>query len=33
MAEHEAKGSFQHRFVGLLKTSFLVEGEDFPGRG
>ncbi len=33
MAEHEAEGSFEHCFVGLLKTSFLVKGEDSVGRG
>ena len=32
VAEHEAKRSFEHRFVSLLKTGLLVEGEDFPGR-
>jgi hypothetical protein len=28
MTEHEAQGSFQHRFVGLLKTSLFVESEN-----
>jgi hypothetical protein len=32
VAEHEAKRSFEHRFISLLKTGFLVEGEDFLGR-
>ncbi len=32
VAEHEAKRSFEHRFISLLKTGFLVESEDFPGR-
>jgi len=33
MAEHEPEGSFQHCFVGLLKTSFLVKGENSVRRG
>src|SRR5208337_177537 len=33
MAEHEPKGTFQHCFVGLLKTSFLIKSENFAGRG
>ncbi len=33
MAEHEPEGSFEHRFVGLLKTSFFVKGENFVSRG
>jgi len=28
MAKHEPEGSFQHCFVGLLKASFLVKGEN-----
>jgi len=28
MAKHEREGSFQHCFVGLLKASFLVKGEN-----
>ena len=31
MAEHEPEGSFEHCFVGLLKTSFLVKNENFAG--
>jgi len=33
MAEHEPQGSFEHRFVGLLKASLFVKGENFAGRG
>src|SRR5712692_7316593 len=33
VAEHEPQRSFEHCFVGLLKTSFLVKGENFAGRG
>jgi hypothetical protein len=33
MAEHEPEGSFQHCFVGLLKTSFLVKGKNSVRRG
>ena len=33
MTEHESKGRFEHCFVGLLKTSFFVKGEDLAGRG
>ena len=29
MAEHKPQGSFEHCFVGLLKASFLVKGENF----
>src|SRR6266850_203248 len=32
VAEHKSKRSFEHRFISLLKTGLLVEGEDFPGR-
>src|SRR5258708_28961141 len=32
VAEHKSKRSFKHRFISLLKTGFLVEGEDFTGR-
>lgn len=31
VAEHKSKRSFEHRFISLLKTGFLVEGENFPG--
>ncbi len=33
MAEHKPEGGLEHGFIGLLKASFLVEGEDFVGRG
>ena len=33
MAEHEPQRSFEHCFVGLLKTSFLIKCENFAGRG
>src|ERR1700730_16239920 len=33
MAEHEPQGSFEHRFVGLLKASLFVKGENFVSRG
>jgi len=33
MAEHEPQGSFEHCFVGLLKTSFFIKSENFPSRG
>jgi hypothetical protein len=32
MAEHKPEGRFEHCFVGLLKTSFFVKGENFAGR-
>src|SRR6266478_6067236 len=32
VTKHKAERSFQHRFIGLLKTGFLVEGENFAGR-
>jgi hypothetical protein len=32
VAEHESQGGFQHCFVGLLKTSLIVKGEDFLSR-
>src|SRR3989442_9486 len=33
VAEHEPEGSLEHCFVGLLKTGFLIKGENFVGRG
>src|SRR5271169_1768406 len=33
MAEHEPQRSFEHCFVGLLKASLLVKGENFVSRG
>ena len=33
MAEHEPQRSFEHCFVGLLKASFFVKGENLAGRG
>jgi len=33
MAEHEPEGSFQHCFIRLLKTSFLIKSENFVSRG
>lgn len=32
-AEHEPEGSLEHCFVGLLKASLLVKGENFVSRG
>src|SRR5215472_2164832 len=31
VAEHEAQRGLQHRLVGLLKASLLIEGEDLVG--
>ena len=33
VAEHEPQRSFEHCFVGLLKTSFLIKNENFASRG
>jgi hypothetical protein len=33
VAEHETQRSFEHCFVGLLKTSFFVKSENLAGRG
>jgi hypothetical protein len=33
MAEHEPQGSFEHRFVGLLKASFLIKSENLASGG
>ena len=33
MAEQESERSFEHCFVGLLKTSFFVKSENSVGRG
>jgi hypothetical protein len=33
VAEHEAQRCLQHRFVGLLKASFLVKSENLMGGG
>ena len=33
VAEHEAQRYLQHRFVGLLKASFLVKSENLMGGG
>ena len=33
VAEHEPEGSLEHCFVGLLRTGFLIKGENFVGRG
>ena len=33
VAEHEPEGSLEHCFVGLLKTGFLIKGENFVSRG
>lgn len=32
IAEHEAQGSLKHCFIGLLKTGFLIKGQNFVGR-
>jgi len=32
VAEPESKRSFEHCFISPLKTGFLVESENFPGR-
>jgi len=32
VAEHEAQGSLEHRFIGLLKTGFLIKSQNFVGR-
>ncbi|MGO9084513.1 MAG: hypothetical protein ACLQBK_04740, partial [Candidatus Sulfotelmatobacter sp.] len=32
MAEHEPQRSLEHCFVGLLKASLLVKGENFASR-
>ncbi len=32
MAEHEPEGSFEHCFIGLLKASFFVKGENSMSR-
>ena len=33
VAEHEAQGRLQHRFVGLLKAGLFVESQDLVRRG
>src|SRR5580704_3936005 len=33
MTEHEPERSFEHCFVGLLKASFFVKGENLAGGG
>jgi hypothetical protein len=33
MAKHEPQGSFEHRFVGLLKASFLIKSENLASGG
>lgn len=33
IAEHESQGCLEHRFIGLLKTGFLIKGENFVSRG
>jgi len=33
MAEHKAKGSFQHRLVRLLKASLFIKSENLVSRG
>ncbi len=33
MAEHKPQGSLEHRFVGLLEASLLIESENLMGRG
>ena len=29
IAEHETQGSFERRFIGLLKIGFLIKGQNF----